>query len=90
MEGLLPQSIIYRPKTGFGAPIRHWIRNEFRPRIDDALSAPALRARGLFNPTAVAKLIRDDRVGRIDGAYNIFALLCVELWCRLFVDRTAG
>jgi len=58
------------------------------PLVDDALSAPALRARGLFNPTSVAKLIRDDREGRIDGAYNIFALLCVELWCRLSVDRT--
>jgi hypothetical protein len=22
----------------------------------------------------------------VDGAYTIFALLCIEMWCRLFVD----
>ncbi|MHB8482559.1 MAG: asparagine synthase-related protein [Nitrospiria bacterium] len=24
--------------------------------------------------------------GMIDGAYTIFALICIELWCRIFID----
>ena len=27
--------------------------------------------------------------GKVDAAYTIFALLCIELWCRLFIDKPA-
>src|SRR5712671_1577530 len=30
MEPYLPKDVIYRPKTGFGAPLRRWIRNEMK------------------------------------------------------------
>ena len=87
MEPLLPREVVYRPKTGFGAPLRRWMRRELRPMIDDVLSEDALRRRGLFDAAAVRALIRRDRAGRVDAAYPIFGVLCVELWCRLFLDR---
>ena len=31
MEPFLPMDVIYRPKTGFGAPLRRWMRGELRP-----------------------------------------------------------
>jgi asparagine synthase (glutamine-hydrolysing) len=87
MEPDLPRDVIYRRKSGFGAPLRHWLRGELRERVDDALSPESLCARGLFDSVAVQRLIALDRAGRVDGAYTIFALMCVELWCREFVDR---
>ena len=87
MEPLLPREVVYRPKTGFGAPLRRWMRRELRSMVDDVLSEDALRRRGLFDPAAVRALIRRDRAGQVDGAYLVFSVLCVELWCRLFVDR---
>ncbi|MGH7648175.1 MAG: asparagine synthase (glutamine-hydrolyzing) [Gemmatimonadaceae bacterium] len=86
MEGLLPNDVIHRGKSGFGAPLRRWLRGELRDRVDEALSDESLRARGLFEPRAVRRLIDLDRSGHIDGGYTIFALMCVELWCRQFVD----
>jgi asparagine synthase (glutamine-hydrolysing) len=89
MEGLLPQNVIYRGKTGFGAPLRRWLTVELRELVEDMLAPDVLRRRGLFDPDAVRRLIALDRAGRLDGAYTIFALMCFELWCRQFVDAPA-
>jgi asparagine synthase (glutamine-hydrolysing) len=85
MEPLLPHDVIYRPKTGFGAPLRRWLNQELRPMVDDVLSEETLRRRGLFDPEAVRRLVALDRAGRVDGSYTIFSLLCIETWCRLFL-----
>ena len=86
MQGILPRDVIYRPKSGFGAPLRRWLRCELRARVEETLDPAALRRRGFFEPRAVRALIDDDREGRIDGSYTVFALMCFELWCRRFID----
>lgn len=87
MEPYLPHSVIYRPKTGFGAPLRHWLRHELKDWVGDMLSAETLRRRGLFDPKAVAALVADDQAGRVDAAYTILGLVCIEIWCREFMDK---
>ena len=86
MEGILPREIIYRPKTGFGVPLRAWLHGPLKPLLGDLLSAESLRRRGWFEAGAVARLLEADRSGRIDAAYPLFAILCVELWGRTFLD----
>ena len=86
MEPYLPADVIYRPKSGFGVPLRQWLHGRLRALVDEVLSPRAIASRGLFDPVAVAKLIDLDRRGRKDGAYTIFAILCVELWCRQHID----
>jgi asparagine synthase (glutamine-hydrolysing) len=85
-EGRLPASIINRPKTGFGAPLRNWMRHEMRDLTADLLSPATLTARGLFDPEAVGRLQAADARGECDGSYTLFSLMCVELWCRDFID----
>lgn len=87
MEPYLPHDVIYRPKSGFGAPLRRWLKQELRPMVDDTLSEPIVAGRGFFDAGAVRRLIDADRAGAVDGAYTIFALMCFELWCRRYVDR---
>ena len=48
MEPFLPYDVIYRPKTGFGAPVRRWLRFELRDWLRDILSPTRLHNRGLF------------------------------------------
>lgn len=87
MEPYLPQDVIYRPKSGFGAPLRRWLHGELQEMVQDVLSIDSLNRRRLFDPAAVQRLIELDRMGRVDAAYTIFSLMCIELWCRMFVDR---
>ena len=88
MEPYLPHDIIYRPKTGFGAPIRRWMRFELRELLLDVLSFDSLKRRGIFDPVAVEKLMKDTWSGRSDGSYTLLSLLCIELWFRRFIDNT--
>lgn len=86
LEPYLPREVIYRPKTGFGAPLRRWMRHELRELLGDVLSQESLHRRGLFDPAAVQRLIADNEAGRKDAAYTLLSLLCIEIWCRRFVD----
>ena len=86
MEPFLPNDVIYRPKSGFGAPLRRWMRFELRELMADVLGEQSLRARGLFDPVAVEKLIEANDKGRIDASYTLLSLICIELWCRHFLD----
>ncbi|MDH3216514.1 MAG: asparagine synthase C-terminal domain-containing protein [Candidatus Krumholzibacteria bacterium] len=86
MEDYLPDDVIYRPKTGFGAPLRKWIQQDLGSLLDDVLSERSVKNRGIFDHREVSQLIQKNRSGAIDGAYTIFALVCIELWCRRFVD----
>jgi asparagine synthase (glutamine-hydrolysing) len=87
MEPYLPKDVIYRPKSGFGAPLRRWMRFELKELLNDLLSESSLRNRGLFNPVAVHRLIAANDSGKLDASYTLFSLLCVELWCRRFIDQ---
>jgi asparagine synthase (glutamine-hydrolysing) len=86
MEEVLPRNVIWRPKAGFGAPLRAWLGGELRPMVEDLLSPDTVRERGLFDPAGVERLIRDNDAGRSDNALRIWTLLVLELWQRSFLD----
>jgi asparagine synthase (glutamine-hydrolysing) len=91
MEPYLPREVIYRPKTGFGVPLRRWLRQELKPLVTDVLSDASLRRRGLFDPAYTRSLVEADMAGRLDATYTIFSMICIELWCRVFLDaKDAG
>jgi asparagine synthase (glutamine-hydrolysing) len=87
MEGILPNDVIYRSKTGFGAPVRAWIHGPLKTLVLDILSESSINKRKWFDSEAVTKLINQDKAGKIDASYSIFALLCIELWARIFIDN---
>jgi asparagine synthase (glutamine-hydrolysing) len=90
MEPYLPHDVIYRPKTGFTAPIRRWMRGDLLPMVNDLLGSESVRRRGIFDPPAVEAIVRANAEGRIDASHTILAMLCLEIWCRAFIDRFPG
>ncbi len=88
MEPYLPREIIYRPKSGFTAPLRKWLRNDLRALVHDVLSPDSVRRRGLFTPEGVSALVQANECGRVDANHAVLALLCIEIWCREFIDRS--
>lgn len=89
MEKYLPHDVIYRPKTGFGAPLRSWLHseNKLKPLMRDVLSDAAIARRGIFDAKSVRALMEQDAAGQVDATYTIFSMMCIELWCRKFLDE---
>ena len=86
MEPYLPKEIIYRPKTGFGAPLRDWLKVELSDYVEDLLGHSSLAARGLFDSERVRRLVVSNNEGKKDASYTIFSLMCIEIWCRQHLD----
>jgi asparagine synthase (glutamine-hydrolysing) len=87
MTGLLPEEILTRRKMGFGVPLGGWFRNELRDMARDVLLSPRARQRGFVRPGAVEELLRIHDRGRRDCSPRLWALLCLELWAREWLDR---
>ena len=85
-EKWLPNSVIYRSKTGFGAPLRSWLHGPLKPLVDNLLSEKSVSKRGIFDYSEVQKIIKSDAEGGGDYAYSIYALLTMEIWFRQFID----
>ena len=86
MERYLPKDVIYRSKTGFGAPVRQWITHDLDKKITADLSIDAINRRGIFDAEKIQQLIKSNNKGTIDASYSIWALLAIESWYKKFVD----
>jgi asparagine synthase (glutamine-hydrolysing) len=83
---VLPAEVIGRPKHGFTLPLAEWLRGELREMATDLLLGPRARARGLFHRPAVERSWAGYLAGR-DGCFmQVWVLLNLEVWCRVFLD----
>ncbi len=90
LEGVLPKEILYRSKRGFGAPMGAWLKSELAPLVELLLSRESVEARGLLRYEPIRRLVDAHQANRIDGTDRLLALLNLELWCRIFLDRVAS
>jgi asparagine synthase (glutamine-hydrolysing) len=88
VRDLLPPQILTKPKTGFAMPVASWFRGELAPLLDHYLLDDVARRRGLFNPSFVRRLVTEHVAGRRDWSARLWALLCLEMWFRRFIDHT--
>jgi len=87
MEKYLPHDVIYRPKSGFGAPVRDWITKDMDATIQNYLSEKNMANRGLFDFDAIQKLIKDNKSGKVDASYTVWSLLAIESWMQQFTTN---
>lgn len=88
-EKLLPPAVARRKKMPFYVPMENYFQQKvFQDMMDDLLSEDSVRARGLFQAPAVTRL--RDMMHRREFLFvkQVFSLMVLELWFRIFHDRT--
>jgi len=83
----LPPEILNRGKQGFGIPLDEWFRGKLKNYLRDVVLSPVALKRGYFNPFNLRRFINDHVEGRANHGYRLWALLMLELWHRVFIDR---
>jgi len=91
---VLPPAIARRPKLPYRAPDVPAFFGARPPEYVAALPEPgSLRRTGIFNPTAVAALVRRCRAGlatRVWESQALVGILSTELWHRALLDSSAA
>ncbi|NCI49102.1 asparagine synthase (glutamine-hydrolyzing) [Sediminibacterium roseum] len=86
-ERYLPHDVIYRPKTGFGAPVRKWITEDMDAIIRSRLSKENIDRQGIFDSDAVWRLIEQNKNKKVDASYAIWSILAIDSWLTQFAAK---
>jgi asparagine synthase (glutamine-hydrolysing) len=87
LADVLPREILYRPKRGFGAPMGAWLKRELRGLLGSVLSRESVERRGLLRWPVIERTLELHAAGRFDYTDHLLALMNLELWCRVYLDR---
>jgi asparagine synthase (glutamine-hydrolysing) len=82
---LLPAAVVSRRKQGFPVPFDSWLRTEFFANVRRVLMADNGFARRWFQPAKLEGLLEAHRTGRYNYSRQIWSLLSLELWGRIFL-----
>jgi len=80
LRGALPDSILDRPKKGFGIPVAEWFRGPLREQLLSVLSSERIKREGFFEPAVVKRLIDEHLDGRRDNRKQLWTLFAFEMW----------
>src|SRR5438270_7019797 len=87
LRGVLPDSILDRPKKGFGVPVAEWFRGPLREQMLDVLSPDRMSTEGFFRPEAVRGLVDEHLAGRADNRKQLWTLFAFEMWLQGYATR---
>lgn len=84
MEGIVPNSVLYRKKLGFPVPIKHWLKNELYDWAYTTFSQS--QTDHLFDKTYVFKLLEQHRKGEYDHSRKLWTILVFMVWHQVYVE----
>jgi len=83
----LPEAILKRRKMGFGVPVSRWFRNELKDYVFEILLDTRTLGRGYFREEGIKRLLDEHIASRYDHSAKLWALLVLEIWFRVYMDR---
>lgn len=76
----VPQSLIERPKMGFGIPLGEWLNGGLKDWAEDLLSENQLKQQGFLDPDLVRRYWREHQSGKRDRQWVLWNILMFQQW----------
>lgn len=76
----VPPGVVYRPKEGFSIPLKHWLRHQLNPLLEETLNPRRIAADGLFTVRTVERLKREHLQGTANHSHLLWSLLVFHDW----------
>jgi len=92
VSDIIPRDFFARRKQGFSIPLKCWLQNELQDYVHEYLLSPSSHTGHFLDMTEVKNIwdTMNNKTMRIDLSPHVWALLCLELWARTFVNASKG
>jgi asparagine synthase (glutamine-hydrolysing) len=85
--GLLPQSIVHRPKKGFGIPLAKWLGADLKEFMLDHLSEDRIHRQSIFHYPYIKRLIDEQLAKTNDHREALWTLLVFQSWYEEYIGN---
>lgn len=83
----IPPDCVYRPKEGFSIPIRHWLKTQFRPLMEELLNAEKIASTGIFNASTIERLKHEHLTGVANHSHILWSLMMFHAWQKRWLEN---
>lgn len=80
----LPSQIVKRPKKGFGIPVGKWLKNEFKPVVNELLHESFIKRQDIFQWSYIKQLLDEHETNLVDNRKELWTLLMFQYWWRKY------
>jgi asparagine synthase (glutamine-hydrolysing) len=88
LQGVIPDTVLQRPKRGFGVPINDWMVKRFGSFVESSILQSHLRERELFDYEYIKQLFAAHRSGKGNYSFHLWNLLNLSLWYDIWISGT--
>lgn len=76
----VPESLVERPKMGFGVPVSEWLRGPLREWAENLLDERRLRQEGYFEPEPIRQAWKQHIEGKGNEPHKLWTVLMFQSW----------
>jgi len=88
IAGILPDSIIYRPKQGFRTPVSELFKGPLADWGQAAILDGGFTRTGFLRREELARLLAAHRTGTIDWSNRLWTVLVLNLWHKRWIESS--